>query len=181
MTDAAEKPRIRARFYRFRNAMKEKASGGAAGPGSGGGSIAMEALANAEAEFEKMAEDYPDWVQDYIRSLRDHQNRCIDTPELRHNTFKKLREAAHDLKGQGGTFGYPLISQFGDSLYNVTAPAETYPDSVIEVIKAHIDAMNAVIKGRVSGDGGAVGSQLMETLQEAIARVAGTELAEDDE
>ncbi len=105
MTDAAEKPRIRARFYRFRNAMKEKASGGSAGPNSGGGSIAMEALANAESEFEKMAEDYPDWVQDYIRRLRGHQARCIDTPEQRHNIFKKLREEAHDLKGQGGTFG----------------------------------------------------------------------------
>lgn len=181
MTDAAEKPRIRARFYRFRNAMKEKASGGSAGPSSGGGSIAMEALANAEAEFEKMAEDYPDWVQDYIRSLREHQNRCIDTPEHRHNTFKKLREAAHDLKGQGGTFGYPLISRFGESLYDVTAPAETYPDSVVEVIKAHIDAMNAVIKGRVSGDGGEVGSQLIETLQQAIERVAGAEKTEDEE
>jgi HPt (histidine-containing phosphotransfer) domain-containing protein len=170
MTDAAAKPRIRARLYRFRNALKEKASGGSAGPNSGGGSIALEALAKAEAEFEKMAEDYPDWVQDYIRRLRSHQNRCIDTPEQRHNIFKKLREEAHDLKGQGGTFGYPLISRFGESLYDVTAPGEAYPDNVVEVVKSHIDAMNAVIKGRISGDGGEVGQQLIDTLQEAIER-----------
>ena len=170
MTDAAAKPRIRARIYRFRNALKEKASGGSAGPNSDGGSIAMEALEKAETEFEKMAEDYPDWVQDYIRRLRGHQNRCIDTPELRHSIFKKLREEAHDLKGQGGTFGYPLISRFGESLYDVTAPAETYPDNVVEIIKAHVDAMNAVINGRVSGDGGEIGQQLIDSLQQAMER-----------
>jgi hypothetical protein len=44
------------RFYIIRNALKEKVSGGAAGPGDKGG-IPIEAIQAAEAEFHKMAED----------------------------------------------------------------------------------------------------------------------------
>ena len=167
---AGSRPRrkVQVRYYRFRNALKEKAAGslGASGPGT----IAKEALEAAEAEFVKMAEDYPDWVQNYLGRLYKYHSRCVDTPELRHQLFKKINENAHDLKGQGGTFGYMLISRFGDSLYDCTRPRDDYTDNQVEIVKAHIDAMKAVIAGRVKGDGGKVGQELIKQLQKAIER-----------
>ena len=38
----------------------------------------------------------------------------------------------------------------------------------MEIVKAHIDAMKAVIAGRIEGDGGAVGVELQEALRTAI-------------
>jgi len=166
--DNRARRRVQVRYYRFRNALKEKAAGSLGGTGPG--VIAEEALEAAEAEFAKMAEDYPDWVESYIRRLYEMHGRCVDTPELRHQNFKKLNENAHDLKGQGGTFGYMLISQFGDSLYECTRPRDEYTDNHVEIVKAHIDAMKAVIAGRVKGDGGQVGKELMTQLQKAIER-----------
>lgn len=170
MTEAAaegSKPRkVMVRYYRFRNALREKALGGQVP--SGPGVISEEALAAAQEQFEKMAEDYPDWVQSVLSKLHEQHSRCVDTPALRHSCFKRLNEIAHDMKGQGGTFGYNLISSFAVSLYEFTRPRDTYSDEVVELVKSHVDAMKAVIVGRVKGDGGQVGKELTESLHKAI-------------
>ena len=157
---------VTVRFYRFKNRLKEKCAGLA--PGDAG--ISDEALAEAEAALSAMAEDYPDWVSSLIDRLAEQHRRCVDTPEERKEFFAEVGRIAHDMKGQGGTFGYPLISHFGESLYQFTKPREAYSDDDVEIVKAHIDAMSAVIKDRVSGDGGEIGQQLTDSLNEAIEK-----------
>ena len=164
------KSRTRVRFYRMRNRLKDKVGGGA----GGGDAIDVRALEAAAAEFDKMGEDYPDWVQTHIKELYDHCRRSVDTPEERAKYFKRINEIAHDMRGQGGTFGYPLISHFGDSLYDASLFEIGAPisDNHVEIAKAHVDAMNAVIKARISGDGGAIGTELRSTLEKAIDKNA---------
>ncbi len=169
---ARAKPKSKVRIYRMPNRLRQKASPGG---GSGPGEFSMEALEAAEMEFSKMAEDYPDWVQGHIRQLYDHHGRCVDTPEQRHQHFKPLNEISHDLKGQGGTFGYPLISYFGESLHDCTRPRDVYLDEHVEIVKSHIDAMNAVVKGRVKGGGGEVGDELKVSLAAAIEKYSDLE------
>lgn len=166
----AGRPRkARVRYYRLRNHLKEKAAGLG---GTGGAQISAQALAAAEAEFARMSEDYPDWVQGHLKRLYDQHRSCMERPEQRHQQFKQINEIAHDMKGQGGTFGFPLISQFADSLYGFTRPRDAYLDAEVDLVKAHVDAMNAVVKGRIKGPGGAIGQQLSETLAKAIERYA---------
>lgn len=162
-----DKKKVIVRFYRFQNRLKEKTAGLA--PGKTG--ISPEALEAAEKALNKMSEDYPDWVSGLIVKLQEQHGRCVDTPEKRHEFFEEINHIAHDMKGQGGTFGYPLITQFSDSLYGFTTkrPGEI-SDNQIELVKSHIDSMRAVIRGRVSGDGGEIGAKLSESLEEAIAK-----------
>ena len=163
----AAKSRTRVRFYRRRNRLKDLVGGG-----KGGGAIDINALAAAAAEFDEMAEDYPDWVQNLIKELYTHCRRSVDTPEDRSKYFKRINEIAHDMRGQGGTFGYPLMSHFGGSLYDASLFQTGVPisDNHVEIAKAHVDAMNAVIKGRINGDGGAIGKELRLTLEKAIEK-----------
>jgi len=160
------KAAVKVRFYRFKNRLKEKC----AGLGTGSATIPEELLAAAEAELSKMAEDYPDWVSGLIVKLQEQHGRCVDTPEKRKEHFEEIHHIAHDMKGQGGTFGYPLVSAFSDSLYGFTQSGGTLDDSQVELVKSHIDAMRAVIRGRVSGDGGEIGVKLTESLNQAIAK-----------
>lgn len=155
------------RFYRFKNRLREKTAGLA--PGNGG--ISPDALEAAQKALSKMAEDYPDWVSGLIVKLQEQHGRCVDTPEKRHEFFEEINRIAHDMKGQGGTFGYPLITSFSDSLYGFTIkrPGEI-TDNQIELVKSHVDAMRAVIRGRVAGDGGEMGEKLTESLNQAIAK-----------
>lgn len=160
----AQKAPTVVRFYRFRNRLKEKT----AGLGSSGVGISAAALAEAEVALGKMAEDYPDWVSGLLSKLSEQHGRCVDTPEKRRDFFEEINRIAHDMKGQGGTFGYPLITDFSESLNNFTGSRNEITDDMVELVKAHIDAMRAVIRGRVKGDGGEVGAELKKTLDSAI-------------
>ncbi len=107
------------RFYRFKNRLKEKTAGLAPGKTT----ISQEAIEEAEKALNKMSEDYPDWVSGLIVKLQEQHGRCVDTPEKRHEFFEEINHIAHDMKGQGGTFGYPLITNFADSLYGLQSSA----------------------------------------------------------
>nr|WP_281500837.1 Hpt domain-containing protein [Kordiimonas marina] len=124
----------------------------------------------AEEALHKMAEDYPDWVSGLIVKLQEQHGRCVDTPEKRRDCFEEINRIAHDMKGQGGTFGYPLITTVSDSLYGFTQSREEISDNQVELVKAHLDAMRAVIRGRVSGSGGDIGQKLIEGLNQAILK-----------
>ncbi|HYM33651.1 MAG TPA: hypothetical protein VEU47_20290 [Candidatus Cybelea sp.] len=135
------------------------------------GSLAAEALAKAEAEFEKVAEDYPDWVGGYLGALyKEFEAVKPRAADMRLPNFHRINQLAHELKGQGGTFGYPLITTFGKSLYDATVGQCGTTDNHVEILKAHIDAMQAVIKGRVKGEGGEIGAELLKSLQSAIEK-----------
>lgn len=164
-----DKKKVIVRFYRFKNRLKEKTAGLAPGKTS----ISTDALEAAEKALNKMSEDYPDWVSGLIVKLQEQHGRCVDTPDKRHEFFEEINHIAHDMKGQGGTFGYPLITDFADSLYGFTIkkPGEI-SDNQIELVKSHVDSMRAVIRGRVSGDGGEIGAELSNSLEEAIQKYA---------
>lgn len=161
--------KVSVRFYRFKNKLKEKTLG--LGPVNDDEVTFDEALmAEAMAVLDEMSEDYPDWVSGLIQQLADVHRRCVDTPEQRFQHFEQLHAIAHDMRGQGGTFGYPLMSNFADGLYDFTGVRTATSDKNVEIIKTHIDAMRVVIKDRISGDGGAIGSQLTLGLAEAIKK-----------
>lgn len=168
MADEA-KPKVKVRLYRFRNALKDKV-GYVGIPGGEAPKIDPAALEKANAALDQMKEDYPDWVQKHIDELRVHHARSVDTPAERQRRYGQMREIAHDMKGQGGTFGYSLITTFATSLHDFVGPRAGTTDNHIEVIKSHIDAMAVVIKDRVKGNGGEIGQALTKGLQDAIER-----------
>lgn len=162
----AEQKGVIVRFYRFKNRLREKT----AGLSPGRPQIPSEALEAAENALSKMAEDYPDWVKGLVGKLQEQHGRCVDTPEKRRDCFETISMIAHDMKGQGGTFGYPLISAFADSLYGFTHVKGDITDNQVELVKSHLDAMRAVIRGRISGDGGEIGKKLTQSLNEGIEK-----------
>ncbi|MDA5193196.1 hypothetical protein [Govanella unica] len=166
MVNEAKTP-IKVRYYRFKNHLKEKTVGLGLDPG-----VLIDidpaALARAQAALEDMIEDYPDWVKTLLLKLSEEHRRAVDTPHERRLQFEKIRRIAHDMKGQGGTFNYPLITDFADSLYNFTGVTAGMTDSHIEIIKVHIDSMRVVINERLQGDGGQGGQALKIGLQQAI-------------
>jgi hypothetical protein len=90
----------------------------------------------------------------------------------------KLNTLAHEFRGQGGVFGYPLVTMFGKSLYEATLNENlAVTPNHIEFFKAHVDSINAVMTEKVKGDGGEIGRALMQglsTAQEKFDHKAGT-------
>jgi hypothetical protein len=69
-----------------------------------------------------------------------------------------------ELKGQGGSFGYDLISQVGESLKIFTENCSEANPRDVEIIAAHVDAMRMVMVDDIKGDGGEVGRAIVDGL-----------------
>jgi len=160
---------VSVRYYRRKNSLREKTVGLGKISNDDIG-FDEDAMAAAIAALDEMAEDYPDWVAGLIDKLSEQHRRCVDSPEQRKSYFEIINSIAHDMRGQGGTFGYQLISDFADALYFFTHAQAGMSDNHVEIIKAHVDAMRVVIKNRINGDGGEVGKELQNGLEAAIKK-----------
>lgn len=155
-------------FFKLPNGLKEKAGGlGALGPGT----LALERLEEADNNLKREALEFHHWAADYLGTLSKLCERSLQIPEeMRRKHFQNINLLAHELRGQGGTFGYPLITEVGYMLYCLTkAPCPT-EDRAVTVVKAHIDTMHTVFRNQIDGDGGPVGKELISVLRAAIAR-----------
>ena len=63
---------------------------------------------------------------------------------------------------------------FGNSLHECTSKIDKVPDKLLEFVRAHIDGITAVIRDRIKGSGGAIGAELVESLERARTRLAST-------
>ena len=142
----------RVRYFRARNRLRAKV-GASGAPGKEPGKISAEALERAMAEIKKAEEDYPDWLRETLSELDQELSSAREMdPADRGKHMRKFENVAHELKGQGGTFGYPLISRFGKSLNEFAGHAgERITDNHLEIVKAHVDVMRAVINDRLAG------------------------------
>lgn len=79
---------------------------------------------------------------------------------------------AHDLKGQGSTFGYPLMTQIAGLLCNfIRSSTSPLSSHVVNVIRAHLSALYLILKQDIRGEGDAAAQQLVEKLAMAAERV----------
>jgi CheY-like chemotaxis protein len=124
-------------------------------------------IAAAEAQIKEMEDDYADWVRRSIERLVLAHQRATEAPQEAAPHYQTINKIAHELRGQGGIFGYPLISRFAFSLYACTDGAPEIDEKHLDLVKAHIDGIRVVMKDKVSGDGGPIGRELLAGLDKA--------------
>ncbi|MEQ8166501.1 MAG: hypothetical protein RIC93_10545, partial [Alphaproteobacteria bacterium] len=71
-------------------------------------------LAEAEESVAALAAQYPNWVGQEIARARDVLGDRAGN--LSPDETGRLFGVVHDIKGQGGSFGYPLISEIAGML-----------------------------------------------------------------
>ncbi len=118
-------------------------------------------------------DDYADWVMGSVQRLHQLLKR-LAAGEPARPILKEMNAIAHELRGQGTTFGYPLVTLFCQSLFEFTG-ADLPLDMALgedeqTLLKAHVDGVQAVLGGKVKGDGGPVGKELRHMLTASVAR-----------
>jgi hypothetical protein len=146
----------------------------------GAGGIDKEAIKEAEIAIQVLGHKmYAKWADDDLGRMRgafeELKATNIDDPD----SVKKMLRICWDMKGLGGTFGYPLVTTITHYLSNYLEHCLNTDSAKVSaaVVSPHIDALYVVLSQKISGDGGAIGRELVAGLEKVVlktgARISG--------
>lgn len=160
---ASDEPKI----LRPPTSLKDKV--GIGGPDS----VDAVTLQRAEQAISNMTDNYLEWVDSDLSKLSDAVDQLfVDDGLDRNQKLETVFFIAHDMKGQGGSFNYRLITIIGDALCRTIEKMNGVLIAIEnEVIKVHFEAMKLVIAKRMSGDGGKEGEALVSGLQSVSEKI----------
>jgi len=108
------------------------------------------------------------FVEGVATQCHEIQTSLADLAEnpLNNGARDLLKNTTHSLKGQGGTFGYHLITTIAEAADDFLKDNETLdPESVVS-LSNHIDAISLIIDKEISGYGGKAGRILLQGLRD---------------
>ena len=76
---------------------------------------------------------------------------------------------AHDLKGLGATYEFPLVTRLAASLCRLIEDAATRTKAPLTLIDAHIDAIKAAVRDDIKTDEHPLGKVLAAELEGRVA------------
>ncbi|MFZ5790549.1 MAG: Hpt domain-containing protein [Pseudomonadota bacterium] len=140
----------------------------------GGISAAVRRARDAVAE---LSADYRSWALADLTRAEAALSEASADPARAGTPLQRLYGIAHDMKGQGGSFGFPLVTQIGHSLCcllhgraagrrEIGLPIDEADLALVEI---HLKALRLVLEKSVRGEGGEIGRRLVERLQAAVA------------
>ncbi len=129
-----------------------------------------EMLAKAEQSIQKLGDEFETIFGDSVAALVAAMADVRQGGMTRERALIAVRRLLHDLRGQAGTFGYPLVSHIGDSACKFIDLSEDFGPTETDVLAMHIDALKAVRQTKIKGDGGVIGRELMDGLRKVILK-----------
>ena len=136
------------------------------------GAIDPAAIAKAEAALKSLSGNFAEWLADEVAKLEAARQRIRSegmTPEAGENLYLR----AHDLKGLGATYEYPLVTRIAGSLCKLIDDPGKRVQAPLFLVDAHIDAIKAAVKDGIQTDADPVGSALVTALEERVRDAAG--------
>ncbi|MBE9558918.1 MAG: hypothetical protein IMF08_18820 [Proteobacteria bacterium] len=116
-------------------------------------SIADEVMAKAEAAIDRLAAEYPRHAGRDVADLDRHAEKMDSDRDNRKAHYDEILRIAHDMRGQGALFGYPLMTRYAGSLCKATRLLEAHDYAILNIVRTHVMAMQAILGTRVMGAG----------------------------
>jgi HPt (histidine-containing phosphotransfer) domain-containing protein len=121
-------------------------------------------VARAEKALAQLSCEFGSWMDSECDRL-DKARRAFATDVARSNA-DTLFHAAHDIKGEAATFGYPAIASAAESLCRLI---EYTPDTAripLKLIDQHVDAVRAIYREYARSDAKELAATLTKRLHE---------------
>ncbi len=123
----------------------------------------LAAMADAAgAALAGMGEEFAAGAEIDANTLKGHLERAAVAPD-EDGFMQNIALAfgiAHDLKGQGTTFGYNLVTEIAEHLCTLTRPQNSPDKAKLPNMISSAQALCDVLAGRIEGDGAAIGARL---------------------
>ena len=130
----------------------------------GGDALDNNVIARAEAALKSLSGQFAQWLQDEIDRL-DAAREAITASGFNPETSEGLYLRAHDLKGLGATYEFPLITRIAASLCRLIDDPDTRLKAPMFLVDAHIDAIKAAVRDDIRTDTHPVGAALSTELE----------------
>ena len=135
------------------------------------GAIDPAAIAKAEAALKSLSGNFAEWLADEVAKLEAARQRIrLEglTPEASENLYLR----AHDLKGLGATYEYPIVTRIAGSLCKLIDDPAKRAGAPMFLVDAHIDAIKAAVKGGIQTDAHPTGHALVTELERQVKEFA---------
>jgi len=120
----------------------------------------------AMSVIDGLSGEYQKWVRADLDRLEKAFNKAKDDKERREELIREdVFRAAHDMKGQGATFGYELITTVGNHLCRYIEKQDQFKDKEMSAVETHIRFLRQIIEEKLTGQGGEKGSKILKEIE----------------
>ena len=128
------------------------------------------AIERAEAALNSMSGQFSEWLQQEITSL-EACRQAVRSEGLTGEAGEALYARAHDLKGLGTTYEFPIVTRMGASLSRLIETRELRNIVPLPLVEAHLDAIKAAVRDGVKDVDHPVGAALVAELESRVETI----------
>lgn len=111
----------------------------------------IDAIARAEAALAELSVEFDDWMKTECDRL-DAARKAIVIGGMSKGSSQVLFRAAHDIKGEAATFGFPIAGEIAASLCRLVMHTPDPASLPLDLIGRHVDAVRAVVREQLRVD-----------------------------
>lgn len=127
-----------------------------------------DAIAKAEEALKALSANFAQWLTDEVVRLEAARLAVREqgrTPAATETLYFR----AHDLKGLGATYEYPLVGAIAGSLCKLLDEPARRPDAPQVLIDAHVDAIRLCVRQEMREVNHPAGALLLAELESQVA------------
>ncbi len=126
---------------------------------------AVEAIANAEQALQQLSVNFDDWMAAEAAQLGAARN-AAKASGFCEEPLTELFQAAHNLKGQATTLGYPFADEICASLCRLIDKTPDKSKLPAVLVDQHVDAVCALVREGAKGNDNPKASVLAKRLRD---------------
>jgi len=126
--------------------------------------ILSEAIKVADTAVTELAANYPQRAGEKVSEL-DRAFEALPVSGEAREPIEALFDIAHDIRGEGGTFGFPLVTAIADNLCKTLDDKSQASKPLRAAVHIHIGSLKLVLSEPIKGDGGERGAELLDGLK----------------
>ncbi len=121
-------------------------------------------VARAEEALAAISGDFSEWMHNECERL-DSARHNVKQNGLSKQTRQELFLAAHDVKGDSGTLGYPEVAAAAESLCRLLEHTPDLSRIPMAIVDQHVDAVRAIVREHQRADVAAIAAALTRKLR----------------
>ena len=132
-----------------------------------GGGLNAVALAKAEAALKSLSGQFGQWLEDELKKL-EGAGAAVRNLGMTQATGEALYTSAHDLKGLGTTYEYPIITRMAGLLCKLIETPDLRAKAPLRLIDVHIDAIRAAVRDNIHDVSHPTGKMIVDELEQQV-------------